>query len=36
LPWTVRIGKVDLHAGALGQYFVAVHFTALIVLGFPQ
>jgi len=31
LPRAVRIGKVDLHAGALGQGLVAMHLAALVV-----
>lgn len=31
LPGTVRVSKVDLHASAFGQDFVAMHFTALVV-----
>src|SRR5471032_318723 len=31
LPRAVRIGKIDLNAGALGEDFVAMHFAPLIV-----
>lgn len=31
LPWAVRIGKVNFHAGGQGQALVLSHFLALIV-----